>query len=103
MKEVESEMLFCNISLWIKSRVTILVVFEANYEIKLLVISSGKKGDNTIILKLQNILFGYYFSTIKKKWMSHFFLEHLNECWEKPYHVHLHQNSPSHLFIPRTR
>jgi hypothetical protein len=42
-----------NISLWIRSQATIWVVFEADYEIKLLVITNGKKGDNMDILKLQ--------------------------------------------------
>ena len=41
----------CNISLWIRPRATIEVVFESDYEIKLLVITSGKRGE-----QIQNVL-----------------------------------------------
>ena len=43
-KEVEHEMLlFGNILLWIRSQATIWVVFEDEHEIKLLIITRGKK------------------------------------------------------------
>ena len=60
MKEVEGKVLFGNISLWIRSQATILVIFEADYEIKLLLITSGKMGD-ILKLKLKKKLFGYCF------------------------------------------
>ena len=47
--------------------------FEANYEIKLLVITSGKKGDNTDILKLQkSFIWLLFFNNLRKR-MSHTF------------------------------
>ena len=46
----------CNISLWIRSRATIEVVFESDYEIKLLVITSGKRGEKIKKVLLWNHL-----------------------------------------------
>jgi len=43
MKGVEPEWFFLNISLWITSRATILDIFEADYEIELLVMTSEKR------------------------------------------------------------
>ena len=66
------------ISLWIRSRTTIRVVLEADHEIKLLVTTSGKKGDNTNILKLQySFIWLLFFSNLRKRTGHNFF----QYCW----------------------
>ena len=65
-KKLNRKCFFVDISLWIRSRATIWVVFEADYEIKLLVFTSGKKGDNTDIIKLKKVLVAYCFSRIQE-------------------------------------
>ena len=62
MKVVEPEIVFGNISLWIRLRTTIWVIFEADYKIKLLVITSGKKEITRTFQNFKNALFGYCFS-----------------------------------------
>ena len=61
---------FGNITLWITSRATIWVVFEAGYEIKLLVIASDKHGDNTDIWKLQKCFILLFKSLLMNEWRS---------------------------------
>jgi hypothetical protein len=52
-----------NISLLVRSRATNSIVVEADYEIKLLVITSGKNGNNTDILKR----FFLFFTNVGKR------------------------------------
>jgi hypothetical protein len=104
---------FDKISLWIRSRAIIWVVFEADYEIKLLVIVSEKKGDNTDILKLQKSFIWLFFSTIYENGRAINFPKLLNKCMEKPYCAHLLSSKYNHQFydkvsrtsqfIPQTR
>ena len=49
-----------NISLLVRSRATNSIVVEADYEIKLLVITSGKNGNNTDILKRFYLFFVFH-------------------------------------------
>ena len=58
-KEVEPKMLFGKISLWIRSRATIWVVFGADYEIKLLVITSGKGEITRTLQNVKQVWFGF--------------------------------------------
>jgi len=59
---LEPEIVFGNISLWIRLRTTIWVIFEADYKIKLLVITSGKREITRTFQNFKNALFGYCFS-----------------------------------------
>jgi hypothetical protein len=66
--------LFGNISLWIRSRATIRAVVEADYEIQLLVITSGKRGDNTDIIKLQKSFICFvFFNNLRIRTNHNFF------------------------------
>jgi len=80
MKEVEQKLFFVDISLWIRSRATTWVVFEADYEIKLLVFTSGKKGDNTDIIKLQKRFSCLLFFKNSRKPMSPIFVRTFEGC-----------------------
>ena len=54
-----SNAFFGNTSLWIRSRATIQVVVEADYEIQLLDITSEIREDKTDIIKLQKSFIAY--------------------------------------------
>ena len=94
------ECFFGNTSLWVRSRAAICVIFEADYKIKLLVITSGKNGQNTAILKFQKRFIWLLFFNNWRKRTSHNFSKLLNECMEKPYRAHLPSSSRTHVCIP---
>jgi hypothetical protein len=56
-----NEFFFCNDVLWIRPRAANSVIFEANYENKLLVIASGRREIKRIFYNFKNVLFGYCF------------------------------------------
>ena len=95
-------------------RATIWVVSETDFEIKLLVITSGKKGDNADILKLQaNFIWLFFFNNLRKRtsytppqnfWMNlyiiqkHYCTHLLSSEYNHNHHVYIKADTLAYSF-----